>query len=295
MYICIDIGGTAIKYSLANVDGMLQEIHEMPTAAQTEGVQGIVKRVDEIITTYEQQHGVAGVAISTAGIVDTEAGNIIYALPEVLPGYTGWNWKDHIATKFHLPCAVENDVNCAALGELWRGAGNGYDSLVCLTIGTSIGGAIIWHKKILHGASHSAGEIAFMEIDGGKLYTLATTTRLVADVAKAKGVDAMTLTGKDVFSLVKEKDADAVTALDAFTKYLAAGLTNVMALLNPPLIVLGGGIMAQGEVLRPLLEQHIQERVAPTLYERTALAFAALGNTAGMVGALYHFLQEQGH
>ncbi len=290
MYICIDIGGTAIKYALANAAGELQAVQEMATGAE-KGAAEIVARVDQIIASFQGQN-VEGVAISTAGVVDAEKGTILYALPAVLPGYTGWNWKDHIEEKFHVPCAVENDVNCAALGELWRGAGRGYDSLVCVTVGTSIGGAIVVDKKILHGASHSAGEIAFMEVHGQQLYTLATTTRLVADVARAKGVEA-TLNGKDVFALAKRGDVAAQQGIDAFTKHLAAGLINMMALLNPPLIVLGGGIMAQGEVLRPLLERYIRQGTAPALYEHTKLAFASLGNQAGMVGALYHFLQEQ--
>lgn len=292
MYICIDIGGTEIKYGLATADGVLTTHDTMATMAQREGAQGIMHRVDGIIERYQIAQPIDGVAISTAGVVDTGKGEILYALPEVLPGYTGVNWKDHIGRIFQLPCAVENDVNCAALGELWHGAGKGMSSLVCMTIGTSIGGAIIIDKKILHGVSHSAGEIAFMEIHGEKLYKVATTTRLITDVAEAIGQPRETLDGKKVFALAAAGNDAVRSCLDAFAANLAASLINIMALLNPPLIVLGGGIMAQEAILRPLIEQQIATQGNDTICKSTRIAFASLGNTAGMIGALYHFLQE---
>ena len=104
-------------------------------------------RVDGIIESYQTEQPIEGVAISTAGVLDTGKGEILDDLQEVLPGYAGVNWKDHIGRIFQLTCAVENDVKCAALGELWHSAGKGMSSLVCMTIGTSIGGAIIIDKK----------------------------------------------------------------------------------------------------------------------------------------------------
>lgn len=290
MYICIDIGGTAIKYGLADTEGNFSETGQIPTEAQRYGGTGIRKKVCQLIRSYHEQKPLAGVAISTAGIVDDAKGLVRYALPELLPGYSGTNWTDLIKQKFDLPCAVENDVNCAALGEYWRGAGKGATYLVSMTVGTSVGACTLWGGKVLHGSSQSAGEIAYMRVPGGKLYDLASARSLVANIEKAEGLPAGTLTGEQIFQRASAGDGIAQTAIIVWVGHIADGMANVISVVNPDIIVLGGGMMAQGDYLRPLLEKALQERLMPDVYERTRLAFAKLGNQAGMVGALYHLL-----
>ncbi len=294
MYICIDIGGTAIKYGLADSTGTFSEKGSMPTEALRSGGPGIVKKVRHLIQSYRTSQPVDGVAISTAGMVDPEAGTVFYALPEAIPDYTGTAWKTNIEDEFHIPCAVENDVNCAALGEMWLGAGKGYTSLFCMTVGTSIGGAVICDGRIWHGACNSAGEIAYMQIPGGRMHEQVSAVRLVRDVAAAKGLAPDTVDGKQIFSWAKAGDADAVQAIDALIRPLADGMANVAAVLNPQIIVLGGGIMAQEAYLRPRLEAALAARLVPAVYAHTRVAFAQQKNDAGMLGALYHLLQCAG-
>ena len=144
MYICIDIGGTAIKYGVADTDGHFLTHGSVPTEAREHGGAGIVQKVSAIVSEARAQYAVHGVAISTAGMVDAAAGRIVYALPDAIPDYTGTNWKAILHEEFDLPASAENDVNCAALGELWKGAGRGCSSLFAMTIGTSIGGRSSW-------------------------------------------------------------------------------------------------------------------------------------------------------
>ena len=294
MVICIDIGGTAIKYGVANAGGTFLTHGSVPTEAKEYGGVGIVEKVSSIVREAQQTHTVHGVAISTAGMVDPQAGCIVYALEDAIPNYTGTNWKALMRDAFALPASVENDVNCAALGEMWKGAGRGCASLFAMTVGTSIGGALILDGHIVHGASMSAGEIAYMRIPGGRLHERCSTTRLVSSVCRTKGLPAGSIDGHAVFDLLAKGDPAAEEEIAALVTALADAITNVVAVVNPACIVLGGGIMAQESALRPPLEAALRDRLPPHICEATKIAFAAKGNDAGMLGALCHFLREHG-
>ena len=294
MYICIDIGGTAIKYGVADASGALHTRGSVPTEAKEYGGTGIVQKVFAIVREAQQTHGVKGVAISTAGMVDPKAGCIVHALEAAIPDYTGTDWKALMHDAFGLPASVENDVNCAALGELWQGAGRGCSSLFAMTVGTSIGGALIVDGRIVHGASGSAGEIAYMRVPGGRLHDRCSATHLVSSVCRTKGLPSGSIDGRAVFDLLAKGDPAAAEEVTALVTALADAITNVVAVVNPECIVLGGGIMAQESALRPPLEAALRDRLPPRVYEVTKIAFAATGNDAGMLGALVHFLQEHG-
>lgn len=293
MYICIDIGGTDIKYGVMDVAGEFAVHGTLPTEAKTYGGLGIVRKVSDLVRETCGVYDVRGVAISTAGMVDPATGEIVYALEESIPQYRGVNWKAIMRENFDLPASVENDVNCAALGELWRGAGQGCSSLFAMTIGTSIGGCLIVDGKVVHGASQSAGEIAYMRVPGGRLHERCSATCLVASVCRTKGLPAGSIDGHFVFDLLAKGDHAAQEEVALLIESLADAITNVVCVVNPERIVLGGGIMAQEAVLWPLLEAALRDRLPPIVYEATTIAFAATQNNAGMLGALYHFLQEQ--
>ena len=294
MYICIDIGGTAIKYGIADTDGHFLTRSSVPTEAREHGGAGIVQKVSAIVSEARAQYAVHGVAISTAGMVDAAAGRIVYALPDAIPDYTGTNWKAILHEEFDLPASAENDVNCAALGELWKGAGRGCSSLFVMTVGTSIGGCLILDGKVVHGASMSAGEIAYMRVPGGRLHERCSAAHLVASVCRTKGLPAGSIDGHAVFDLLRKGDLAVAEEVAELIDALADAITNVVCVANPERIVLGGGIMAQEEVLRPPLEEALKHRLPPIVYEATTISFAVTQNDAGMLGALYHFLQEHG-
>lgn len=291
-YICIDIGGTAIKYGVADVNGHFEEKQSMPTEAKKYGGPGIVKKVKTIIKQYITNYQILGVAISTAGMVDPKLGKVVYALEDSIPEYTGTFWSKIIKDEFGLPCAVENDVNCAALGEMWLGAGKGKSSLFCITVGTSAGGCAVVDKRVIHGVSNSAGEIAYMRLPNGLMHEVVSTTRLVRDVAKAKYMPEQELNGYMIFDWAKKGDADAKQAIEDLMQNLADGITNITAVLNPEIVILGGGIMAQKEYLRPILDRALKAKLVETVYENTLVDFAMLENDAGMLGALYNLLYQ---
>lgn len=297
LYVLIDIGGTAIKHGIATIDGTLQQRGEMPTQAQEFGGPGIVAKVKDICRSALEQYGkerIGGVAISTAGMVDPDQGKIIYALPDAIPDYTGVNYKELITQEFNLPCEVENDVNCAALGEMWLGAAKGCHSIFCMTIGTSIGGALICHERLISGASNSAGEIAYMRVPGGMLHELASTTHLVKYYAKLRGCPISEVNGIRIFNEAEAGDEVAQAAIADLIEHLSDGITNVVSVQNPQAVVLGGGIMAREDYLRPRLEQALATKLRPIVLKATRLEFAKLRNDAGMLGGFFHFKQRQG-
>lgn len=286
-YVCIDIGGTAIKYGLASEEGNFVAKASMPTQANLGGM-GIVEKIKQIIKNYSAEKIISGVAISTAGVIDYTDGSIKFAL--AIPNYTGTKLKAIVEQTFKVKCAVENDVNCIGLGEMWLGAGKGKSSLFCMALGTSIGGCAVLDKKVIHGASNSAGEIAYMLIPGGNMHELVSTSRLVKDVAKAKKLSLEKVNGKKIFTWARQGDEDCKLAINNLMQHLTDGIVNIVSVLNPEMIILGGGIMAQTEYLQPIIDDLLKTKLEPSVYEQTNIAFAKLQNDAGMLGALYNLL-----
>lgn len=292
IYSCIDIGGTAIKFGLVDETGRFHKKGSLPTEAATGGGPGIVHKVRSLIQRQLADHPLAGIGISTAGIIDTERGAVDYALS--IPDYTGTAWKSLLENEFQLPCIVENDTNCAALGEWWLGAGRDMDSLFAVTVGTSIGGAFIEKGHILHGACRSAGEIAYMRVPAGRLHDVASAIYLCREMVCKKAADPKKVDGRTCFAWVRQGDTTAAAVLDTFCHNLADGLANIACLCNPDGIVLGGGIMAQEDILRPKLETALAARLPAMMLPPKGLAFAKRQNDAGMLGALYLLLHRKG-
>lgn len=289
-FICLDIGGTSIKYALA-AGGRLREKGAVPTEGRTAGAQGIAEKVLAIVDAFRGR-SLAGVAVSTLGIVDPLAGRIVYAGSSI-KDYTGMELKSLVEDSTGLPCTVENDVNCAGLGEYWMGAGRGARSLVCLTAGTDVGACILFNGRLWRGANYSAGEIGSMRLANGRLGDLASVRRMVQRAAKAHGMSEQAIDGETVFSWARAGDADAVNAIAGLIAPLVEGIAGICYMLNPERIVLGGAVMAQRQYMAPRILADLEELVPRAFRSQTQLAFAELGNDAGLMGALYHFLQRR--
>lgn len=289
-FLAIDIGGTAIKYGVLDECGRFLENGERPTQAW-EGGKGILKKLKNIGDECGKTHSISGICISTAGMVDCEQGRITYAAP-LIPDYAGTELKKTMEEWFHIPCEVENDVNCAGLAECLAGAAKGCSSAVCLTIGTGIGGAILFHDRVYHGAFGSACEIGYMNLPGGMFQDQGAASVLVSRVAAEKGTDVGEIDGKWIFEKAKEGDPCCRRAIDEMTDILGMGIANICYVLNPEIVVLGGGIMSQREYLMPGIKASLEKYLIPAVREKTKIAFAQNGNQAGMLGAYYHFVAK---
>lgn len=318
-YFALDIGGTKTKYALLGEKGEILSTYEKDTEAQRggsfilENVKGEIRRVlaelkgnppvgaqadtkvdakAERTTEAKTEPLLSGICISTAGMVDEIKGEIIHAGPQI-PEYKGCKWKEEIERTFSIPCEVENDVKCAGLGEYSFGSGKGTSSMLCLTIGTGIGGSFILNGEVYHGTSHSAMEIGYMQIPGGMFQRMASTSALVKRVASRKGEPEELWNGKRIFEEVAKEDKICLEELDRLCDALSIGLSNLCYAFNPECIVLGGGIMEQKDILLPKIWRHLQEHLVPIVAENTRLLAASLGNRAGLLGAYVHFHNRQ--
>lgn len=286
-YICIDIGGTSIKHGIIREDASFAETGELPTEARLGGP-SIMEKAKNIVKDYLKDYHPRGICISTAGMVDCSRGLITYASP-LIPDYTGTPVKQLMEEAFSLPCEVENDVNCAGLAEDAFGASRGTSISVCLTIGTGIGGSIILNHKVFHGFSGSGCEVGYMHLPGGAFQDQGASSILVKKVAEQKGCDVQSLDGRKIFQAAKEGDPVCIRAIDEMTDILGMGIANICYVLNPEIVVLGGGIMAQKEYLYPRISAALDRFLLPSVRKHTRLAFAQNQNQAGMLGAFCHY------
>lgn len=290
-----DIGGTIIKYAICE-DDKLSEVNEIPTNAMMGG-RHIMDTLKGLITSMSQKYEFDAIGISTAGQVDSSKGCIIYANSNI-PDYTGTQIRQELEELFHIPVMVENDVNSAAMGEAIYGAGQEYPDFLCLTYGTGVGGAIVLNREIYHGSSFSAGEFGAMVTHGtartlvtdffdGCYERYASTTSLVNS---ASAFDPSITNGRKLFERL---DSEVIkTALDCWVTEIIFGLTTLIHIFNPACVILGGGIMTQPYILEQI-NAKIGENIMPS-FAHVKIKPAALGNTAGMLGANYLATQYKG-
>ena len=193
---------------------------------------------------------------------------------------------------FHLPCEVENDVNCAGLAEHFSGASKGSKISVCLTVGTGIGGAILIDGKVFHGFSGSGCEVGYMHLPGGAFQDMGASSILVKKTAEYKRIAPESIDRKYVFEHAKKGDTDCIRAIEEMCEVLGMGIANICYVVNPEVVVLGGGIMAQKEYLKDRLRKSLDKYLIPSVAQNTRLEFARNQNQAGMLGAFCHFKER---
>ena len=288
--LCLDIGGTEVKAMLKGED-FEKDLSNFPSKAGT-NAPDIKDDVFDLVEKLKNDYDIEGIAISTAGMVDYKTG-IIAGHGPTFKNYKGFDWKKEIKNELNIPAIVENDVKAAAMGELSYGAGLGSDSAFVLTVGTGIGGCLILDGKIHRGASGHAGEIGYMPFETDKFEALASTSALVNKSLRAypeKNLD----NGKKIFEAIDAGDEEAKKLVDEMTDILARGISNIMLIANPELILIGGGISEQKEkFIDPIIEK-IRTYVPENIFESTKIKSTELGNKSGLYGA-YALYKENIH
>ena len=290
LYMTADIGGTSVKLGVVDEKGEILARDALPNPIRQKGVDAMLGAVAEKIRACRGRYDFAGLAVSTAGVVG-ENGVVLFAGPN-FPGYGGTPLAERLGELCGLPCTAANDANCAALGEEWLGPGKDASPFVCVTLGAGVGGAILIEGAPLSGASGFAGEIGCLPFEGGVLEDQASALALVRFVANAKNLSETALDGAKVLDMARAGDPAALSGVRRQMRALAAGLAAIFLVVDPELVVVGGGLAAGADILGPALEDALARLRTFAPVPETRIRFSTLGNDAGMLGALSHHLRN---
>jgi glucokinase len=287
----VDLGATFVKIGLVDNKGKVyfrRKIETPPGADKTLLIDSIVNNVKDVIKESGKQ--VYGIGIGVPGPVDSQKGIVHY-----FPNIKGWKevpLKAILEKKLGLRVMLDNDVNAMTLGEFVFGAGKECDNLVCLTLGTGVGGGIIIDGKLYRGGSMTAGEIGHMPINetGPKCNCggIACLERYVGNryiLERAKKAFGSNITLEALTSLAKSGNKKAVAIWTDVAEKLSVALVEVVNLLNPDKIVIGGGISKAGELILSPLKRQIRARAMKDQAKHVKIALAKLGADAGIIGA----------
>ncbi len=284
--LAIDIGGTMIKYGLVSSDGEILSTDKIETEAE-KGLENILNKIDNIFKKYKENNPV-GIAVSGTGQINGMIGKVIGGNP-IIPNWIGTNLVKILEEKYNLPAVLENDVNCVALGEKWIGAGKNLKNFICLTIGTGIGGGIILNNQLFRGENFVAGEFGHILIKKGEFEQFASTTALIRLV---KERTEKTLNGKEIFDLEKKEIVEYQEVISEWIENLTDGLSSIIYCFNPANIILGGGVIGQGEPLINRIKNSLFKKIGSQFKKKLNIIQAKLGNNAGMIGASYLLLEK---
>jgi glucokinase len=320
----IDLGGTNIAAGALTEDGQQHfAMQSEPTRAEL-GADGVMERMvrlserviaDTCAATGATREQFVGVGIGAPGPLDRERGIVVVA-PNL-----GWKQvplRDTIQSALALPAAaIDNDANCATLGEWWCGAARGKRLVIGVTIGTGIGGGLLVDGKLYHGASDVAGEVGHMTIDStgrrcscgnyGCLEAYASGTAIAERAREAleggersllselAGYDLTCITAQTVFDAARRGDAVALEVVRETARFLGTGLANLLNIFNPDVVVIAGGVTQAGDALFEPLRHEVRRRAFRAAVDVCEIVPGTLPGTAGVVGAVGAFkLQTRG-
>lgn len=302
----VDIGGTTVKLGLFTTEGNLLEKWEIVTNKENHGASilgdiatSIKEKMEEKAIKTEE---ISGIGIGVPGPV-TDDGTVLKCANL---GWDVFNVAEEVTRLTGVQnVKVGNDANVAALGEMWKGGGRGFKSLVMVTLGTGVGGGVIINNKMLTGSKGAAGEIGHIMVNyeepdtcgcgkRGCLEQYASATGIVKEAKRmlarvetpSKLREIENFTAKDIFDLAKEGDEVAKDSVEQLGWYLGLACAQIAQVVDPEAFVIGGGVSRAGEILTEVIKKNYSDKVMFALKERT-FTLATLGNDAGIYGSAY--------
>ncbi len=309
-YAGIDIGASNIKYGLVDSTGKVI-YRDLKPSQVAKGAMPLLHMVTNIaenllLRAAEDELQIKWLGVGTPGVVDIKTGTVIGISPNI-PDWVGTELGPHLKEHLNLPVYVDNDANSMALGELRFGAGRRFNNILCVTVGTGIGGAVIINKELWRGSNFTAGELGHIVIDYNgkkcdcgnsgcleKYCTGPVMIKLAIEKLKNGMTETMNeiLSGdienlniKKLFTGAKKGDELALSIIEQSAKILGAGLSGIVNLLNPEAIIFGGGVIDGGAGYIEIVGAEIRRRSFPTATENLRIVKAELGNNAGFIGA----------
>lgn len=290
----IDIGGTNLRIALISEEGKVIKKIKVPSGERI--LESLLDSIARIINS-----DVAGIGIGVAGLIDHEKGTVLRS-PN-LPAIEGINLVETLKERFKIPVAIENDANVAALGEKWLGAGKEFKNFVHLTIGTGIGGGVIYNEKLMN----ISAEIGHMVIvasgtpcscgNNGCLETYASAKAILSKAINSleSGTESILrelyggnfyrLTSEDIYTSALEGDGLSRTILREAGKYLGIGITNIINIFSPQAIVLSGGLIGAWNIYVQEAVKEASQRSFKILFDKTRIIPSILKDDAGIIGA----------
>ena len=305
----VDLGGTTVKIACFTATGEMLEKWEIPTVTAGGGQQILPDIADSILAYIKEKHidraNVIGVGIGVPGPVSPEG--VVNKCINL--GWGVFNIEKALSGLVGFPVKAGNDASVAALGECWMGGGKGCDNMVLVTLGTGVGGGIVIGGKLLFGAHGAGGEFGHIVINREEQRTCACgkkgcleqygsatgIVRMAKDFLLQKDTPSVlrnveNLTCKDVFDAAKADDTLAKEILEQVFAYLGEGIANVCDVVDPDVVVLGGGVSKAGPMLLEGVERHFKRNVFHAV-SPVDFRLAALGNDAGAYGAFKLILE----
>jgi glucokinase len=299
-----DLGGTHLRAATVDERGTIHFRSKQNTPQGTDPNQ-IVTAIVNAVGEYKQESGAAdglrAISLVVPGTVNVDAGTVVKA-PN-LPCLDGFPLASALTSELGLPAILENDANAAAVGEMWQGAARGCRTIICVTLGTGVGGGIILDGELWRGVDGAAAEIGHMCVDPfggvactcgsrGCLEVFASATAIVRMTREARPRypdsvlhDARALTAQTIFEAGLEADELALEIFRRMGVYLGIGLANLINILNPEMIVIGGGVVNGWDLFEKHMLQQVEERAFPLLAARVKIERAKCGDDAGLLGA----------
>lgn len=298
MILAIDIGGTAVKMGLVDEQGTIHARHEASVCYDGYRTPILTTVIREAKAFLQREQAQAeGIGVSATGQVDDTAGAVIGTNGKI-PGYEGTQIKREMEAAFGVPAYALNDANAAALGECFAGRAKGFRHVLMVTLGTGVGGGIVLGGRIFGGARGIAGELGHFTLyqDGvscpcgkrGCFESYAATTALVRRAIEATGEPE--LNGRIIFSRAAAGDKIMCGVLSRWIDDIAAGISGLVHIFNPEIVLIGGGVSAQEELLIAPLRRRVLESVMPRFGEGLLIERATLGNDAGLIGAARFYM-----
>ena len=288
----IDLGGTTVKIAYFDETGNMLDKWEIPTVTADGGAQilpDIAASVRQYIDGNQlNETAILGLGIGVPGPIDSKG--VVNKCVNL--GWGTFNVAEELSALTGFPVKAGNDANVAALGEYWKGGGQGYANMVFATLGTGVGGGIVIDGNLLHGAHGCGGEIGHMVLNRHETAVCGCGKRGCAEqycsatgIVRLAGLHGMeNVTCKDIFDAGKAGDKVALEVLEEYYEYLGEFLGSLCSVVDPEIVVLGGGVSKAGDVLlegvKPYFQKYVFHGIA-----HIPFALASLGNDAGAYGA----------
>ncbi len=316
----VDIGGTNLVVGLVPVEGGEPCGLRSQSTQSEQGPDATVKEIgrmvaDAIEDVLSKEGGasdqVLGVGIGCPGSIDRPSG-MVRTTPNL--GWVDYPISTQIANLLQLPTVLDNDANCATYGEWWRGAGQGVEHLVGITVGTGVGGGVMFDGRILRGASGSAGEVGHTTIDlNGRRCSCGNYGCLEAYASGAsialRAVEGLRAGSQSVLTELADGNINQISAALIYealqlgdeyareimletAKFLGIGIANLINILNPDVVVVVGGVVGAGDYLFGTIREEAQERSFKSAFEACKIVPGQLPETAGVIGAAGIFISE---